>query len=85
MAKNSARPKGSKKPHSVKTESFLGGLFSLMAQQCIFSAMIFGVLYYIKNSGFAFSEPICAFVKNAVTSPLTIETIKEIATQAGLI
>lgn len=52
-----------------------------MAKQCIFSAMVFAALYYIKNSGFAFSEPVSAFIKNAALYNVTADAVKTFFSQ----
>lgn len=61
-------------------ESFLSGLFSLMVKQCIFSAMIFAALYFIKNGNLPFSESVCSFVKGAVGYEMTVETFMNFTT-----
>ena len=60
--------------NTKNNESFLGGLFSLMAKQCIFSAMIFAAIYFIKNGNLPFSGAVCSFIKNAVGYEMTVET-----------
>ncbi len=64
----------SRKPR--RQEGFWGGLFSLMTKQCIFSAILFALLYGIKISEMPFSKNICGFVKGAVGYEMTVETIK---------
>ena len=59
-----------------RQEGFWGGLFSLMTKQCIFSAVLFALLYGVKISGMPFSTNICSFIKGAVGYELTVETIK---------
>ena len=64
----------SRKPK--RQEGFWGGLFSLMTKQCIFSAILFALLYGIKISQMPFSKNICSFIKGAVGYEMTVETIK---------
>ena len=61
-----------------KTESFASGLFSLMVKQCVYSAIIFGAIYYVKLSDLSLSKSICSFIKSAVGYEFTAETIKNI-------
>lgn len=79
MTQSTASTRPRKKATSKKKESFMAGLFSLMVKQCIFSAMIFGAIYYIKNSALPFSEPVCNFIKGAVGYEMTIEAALELA------
>ncbi len=60
-----------------RQEGFWGGLFSLMTKQCVFSAMLFAMLYGIKISEMPFSKNICSFIKGAVGYEMTAETIKD--------
>ena len=59
-----------------RQEGFWGGLFALMTKQCIFSAILFALLYGIKISEMPFSKNICSFIKGAVGYEMTVETIK---------
>lgn len=65
-----------KKPKNK--ESFASGLFSLMTKQCIFSGLLFGILYGLKNTKLSFAEPVCSFVKNVVCSDITLSAFKNI-------
>lgn len=65
-----------KKPKNK--ESFASGLFSLMTKQCIFSGLLFGILYGLKNTDLSFAEPVCSFVKNIVCSDVTLSSLKNI-------
>ena len=58
-------------------DGFWGGLFSLMTKQCVFSAILFALLYGIKISEMPFSKNICSFIKGAVGYEMTVETIKD--------
>ena len=70
----------SRTKNTKTNESFLSGLFSLMVKQCIFSAMIFAALYFIKNGNLPFSEAVCSFVKGAVGYEMTAETFMDFTT-----
>ncbi len=89
MTKNTRRNRRTSNPDRTSksrtrakknNESFLSGLFSLMVKQCIFSAMIFAALYFIKNGNLPFSETVCSFVKGAVGYEMTVETFMNFAT-----
>lgn len=71
-----AKPDRRKSRKPKRQEGFWGGLFSLMTKQCIFSAILFALLYGIKISEMPFSKNICSFVKGAVSYEMTVETIK---------
>lgn len=59
-------------------DSFGAGLFSLMTKQCIFSALIFGAIYTLKNINLPFSQSVCSIIKNIFTYDMSAETIKNI-------
>lgn len=71
-----AKPGKRKSRKPKRQESFWSGLFSLMTKQCIFSALLFALLYGIKISEMPFSVSVCNFIKNAVGYEMTAETIK---------
>ncbi len=62
----------SRKPQQKQT-GFVPGLINLLTKQCIFAAMIFAALYYVKNANLPFSETVSSFIKNAVGYNLTLD------------
>lgn len=58
---------------------FLSGLFALMTRQCIFSAMIFAAIYFLKHADFPAFLPICAAIKSAVGFNMTFDFVLGLA------
>jgi len=63
-----------------KKETFASGLFALMTKQCIFSALLLGIIYLFKNIPLTFFESLCSVIKNIINFNITPDNIKNLFT-----
>lgn len=65
---------------SEKKDSFASGLFSLMTRQCIFSALLLGTLFLLKNTNLPFSDSVCSAIRSIIGFDMTFDYVKNFIT-----